>query len=178
MKRWCTVRCVVLGVFIVCLPLFGWWWFRCGPATTLLIVRHADRPITGEDALTPAGVTRAQALAHVGAKAAVAAVYRSNTNRARDTAAPLAAALSLTPVIYPTSDVAGVVSQVFADHRGETVAIVGHSNTVPLIIAEAGGPALPDIAEDEFDNLFVLTVCRCRLGAATLVNLQYGAPSP
>ncbi|HKC82196.1 MAG TPA: hypothetical protein VKB91_13450, partial [Gemmatimonadaceae bacterium] len=71
-----------------------------------------------------------------------------------------------------------LVSQILADHRGEKVLIVGHSNTVPQLISAAGGPSIPDIAADEFDNLFVVSVCRCRRGLATLVNLQYGAPSP
>jgi hypothetical protein len=32
------------------------------------------------------------------------------------------------------------------------------------IIAEADGPALPQIPDSEFDNLFVLTACQCRRG--------------
>lgn len=178
MRRWYSLRCLVLGGVIVTLPIAGWWWYRCGSSTTMIVLRHADRPTTGEDALTAAGLVRAQALAHAGAKAGVAAVYHSDTIRTRDTATPLATALGLTPVVYPPSDVAGVVSQVFADHRGETVVVVGHSNTVPQIIEQAGGPTLPEIDETEFDNLFVLTICQCRRGRATLANLQYGAPSP
>jgi hypothetical protein len=34
---------------------------------------------------------------------------------------------------------------------------------------------VPDLAEDEFDDLFVVTV---RARAATLVRLEYGAESP
>ncbi len=166
---------ILLGVLVVCLP---WWlWFWCGRATTLLIVRHADRQGT-DDALTVQGAARAQQVVHVAEKAGAVAIYRSDTNRARDTAAPLAAALGLTPVVYPANDVATLVSDIFADHRGETVFVVGHSNTVPQIIAEAGGPTVPNIDEGEFDNLFVLTACRCRRGSARLVTLQYGAPSP
>ncbi|NOT07092.1 MAG: hypothetical protein HOP28_02690 [Gemmatimonadales bacterium] len=168
----------MLVLLVLCLPFGLWWWLRCGPATTLLVVRHADRPATGADDLTPAGVARAQELVHLAEKAGVTAVYRTNTVRSEKTAAPLAAALGLTPVIYPQADVAGVVAQVFADHRGETVVVVGHSDTAPLIVAEAGGPTLAEIAGTEFDNLFVLTVCRCWRSRATLVNLQYGAVSP
>ena len=178
MKRWCTLRCLVLGILIAALPIGGWWWFRCGVPTTLIVVRHADCPTTGEDALTPAGLARAQVLAHIGAKAGIAAVYHSDTNRTRDTVLPLATALGLTPVVYPYADIAGVVAQVFADHRGETVVIAGHSDTVLKIIEEAGGPTLPDIDGTEFDDLFVLTACSCRHGRATLANLQYGLPSP
>jgi hypothetical protein len=58
------------------------------------------------------------------------------------------------------------------------VLIVGHSNTVPQIIRAAGGPELPDLPENEFDNLFVLTACSCFGARAHLVRLQYGQPSP
>lgn len=173
-RRW--IFALLLIVVVVSLP-FWWWWFRCGPATTLLIVRHADRQ-GADDALNPAGVARAQELIHVGQKAAIVAIYHSDTIRARDTATPLAAALGITLVQYPSTETAALVDDIFADHRGEAVFVVGHSNTVPQIVEAAGGPSLPNIDDEEFDNLFVLTACRCRRGEATLVNLQYGAISP
>jgi 2,3-bisphosphoglycerate-dependent phosphoglycerate mutase len=165
----------IVGVFVLGFCL--WWWVRCGPTTTLLIVRHADR-MDSQDALSALGLARAQELVHVAAKAGVVGIYRSDTSRARDTAAPLAAALGLTPIVYPANDIMSLVNQIFADHSGSTVVVVGHSNTVPQIIAAAGGPSLANIDELEFDNLFILTNCRCRHRPATLVNLQYGANSP
>jgi len=172
-----TLRLGVLVAVAVVIPIGLLWWFWCGQATTLVLVRHADRD--GQlDALTAAGTARAQELAHVGMKAEFAAIYRSDTNRARDTAAPLATATGLTPVVYPANDVVPLVDDIFADHRGQKVFVVGHSNTVPDIIEAAGGPALPDIDDGEFDNLFVLTVCRCGRRRVTLLNLEYGAASP
>jgi broad specificity phosphatase PhoE len=156
---------------------FWWCWWRCGRETTLLVVRHADRAGT-TDALNAAGVARAQELVHVGEKAGITAIYRSNTIRARDTAAPLASALGLTPVEYVAADTGPLVDTLMADHRGQTVLVVGHSNTVAQIIQAAGGPSLANINDLEFDNLFVLAICRCRRGQARVVNLQYGAPSP
>jgi broad specificity phosphatase PhoE len=87
-------------------------------------------------------------------------------------------ATGLMPIVYAANDVDPLVASIFADHRGEKVLVVGHSNTVPDIIEAAGGPALPDIDDGEFDNLFVLTVCRCDRRRVTLLNLQYGAASP
>jgi broad specificity phosphatase PhoE len=170
-------RHLLIGAAIVVVPGIAVWWFWCGAPTTLVVVRHADRD--GQlDALTAAGTARAQELAHVGVKAGLAAIYRSGTNRARDTAAPLAAATGLAPVVYAANDVDALVASIFADHRGDRVLVVGHSNTVPDIIEAAAGPALPDIDDGEFDNLFVLTVCRCGRTRVTLLNLQYGAVSP
>lgn len=177
MRDRCTWRCALVGAIVVSLPIGLWWWMWCGTTTTLLIVRHADRQ-EGSDALSAAGVTRAEALAHAAQFAGPAAIYHSDTTRTRDTAAALAATVGLTPIVYPAGDAAGVVARIFADHRGQTVVVVGHSNTVPLIVDAAGGPSIPDLDDGEFDRLFVLTVCRCRRGAARLLSLQYGAPSP
>src|SRR6266550_8925661 len=136
-------RTLAVGLFtavIVCLlPFCVWWWRGCGTETTFLIARHADR-VANQDALTAIGLARAQELVHIGEKAGIVAIYHSDTERARQTAAPLAAALGITPVVYPAANTTALVSQIFAEHRGGKVFIVGHSNTVPQIISAAGGP--------------------------------------
>lgn len=148
-----------------------------GAATTILVVRHADR--AGQaDSLTTAGVWRAEILAHVAGAAGVKAIYHSDTRRTRQTAEPLAKELGLTPIVYTTKENDTLVERIFAEHEGETVLVVGHSNTVPTIIATAGGPKIADLPDDEFDKLFVVVVPACRRGVSTLVTLQYGAPSP
>jgi broad specificity phosphatase PhoE len=161
-----------------CLVLLGvWWLLRCDPPTTLLIVRHAERD-GRQDALTAAGLARAAQLVHVGERAGVTAVYHSDTVRTRDTAQPLAKALGLTAMERPATAMTSLVSEILEQHGGETVLVVGHSNTVPQIIGEAGGPMLDNIGEDEFDNLFVLTTWGCWLRQPKLLRLQYGALSP
>jgi broad specificity phosphatase PhoE len=146
------------------------------PVTTLLVVRHADR--AGQaDSLSAAGVARARDLVHVAQTASVRAIYHSDTRRTRDTAAPLAASLGLDLLEYPAKETAPLIERVLEDHAGQTVLIVGHSNTVPTIIAAAGGPVIPDLDEKEFDGLFVVYVT-CRDRPSLLLTLQYGAPSP
>ena len=88
--------------------------------------------------------------------------------------------MSSSPIqyVYPANDVDPLVASILADHRGQKVLVVGHSNTVPDIIEAAGGPSLPDIDGREFDNLFFFTVCRCGRKRVTLLSLQYGAASP
>jgi len=157
--------------FLLCLPIIVWWFWCSSRPTTVMIVRHADR-VTSQDVLSPAGVARAQELAHVAMKANIAAIYHSDTNRARQTAQPVATALTITPIELPASDVTALINGIFSRHEGSTVLVIGHSNTVPLIVAATGGPTISDIAENEFDNLFMLTLCRCRWNRATLVNLQ------
>lgn len=143
---------------------------------TVLVVRHADR--AGQaDSLSAAGVKRAVDLAHVAAAAGVTAIYHSDTKRTRDTAAPLAAALGITPEVYPAKDMAAL-GQMIRNHYRETVLVVGHSNTVPMIVALGGGPTIAEIAEDTFDDLFVLRFHGCDMEQTTMVHLHYGAPTP
>jgi broad specificity phosphatase PhoE len=170
--RWRLASILAAPLVIFSLLALGWA-LVCGAPTTLLIVRHADR--AGRDeGVTAEGATRARALAQAMAKAELAAIYHSDTIRARDTAAPLAELLRMSPNVRPAGDVSSLVSEIFAKHRGERVLIVGHSNTVPQIIHAAGGPELANLPEDEFDNLFVLTVCGCIRQRTSLVTLTYG----
>jgi hypothetical protein len=70
-----------------------------------------------------------------------------------------------------------LANRIRANQAGQKVLVVGHSDSVPQVIAEFGGPAV-NIPANEFDNLYVLTLCRCRWQGVALTNLQYGATSP
>ena len=59
---------------------------------------------------------------------------------------------------------------------GGVVLIVGHSNTIPLIIAALGGPKMPDLCDSEYANLFVLEMPTS--GPPRLIRGKYGAPDP
>lgn len=168
---------IVAGSLIVGVVLAVGGWRLCGEETVVVLVRHADRlPGQKTDELAAAGVARSQELARALEKAGVSAIIHSDTQRAAQTAAPLAARIAVTPIVIPGKDIAAVVGEV-RKRRGETILVVGHSNTVPMIIAAFGGPELPDLGEAAFGDLFVLTVCRCSWRPARLVNLQYGAVS-
>lgn len=167
-----AVAAVVALIAAVIANLYFCW----GPPTTVVLVRHADRQGTA-DALSNAGVTRAQELAHVMAKSGITAIYTSEALRTQETAAPTAAALGLVPAAVAAADVVGLADRIRANQAGQSVLVVGHSDSVPQVIAEFGGPAV-DIPADEFDNLYILTLCRCRWQGVALTNLQYGATSP
>ena len=168
----CGWRCLALICVCITVIVVGWW-FLCGPHTTVLLVRHADRD-NNVDLLNAVGLARAQELAHVVDKAGLAAIIRSDAVRAQQTAEPAATAEGLVPIVLPQADVTAFIDEIRNNHRGQTVLVVGHSDTVPQIIAGLGGPAVT-IGGTEFDNFYVLTLCRCRFGGARLTNLQYGA---
>jgi broad specificity phosphatase PhoE len=153
------------------------------PASTVVVlVRHAEK-VPGADpdpALSETGSARAAALAARPEVAGVRAAYVTQFRRTALTAAPLAARRGFTPTERPISgDVAAYAAALAAAIRarpaGDTVLVVGHSNTVPQIVAALGGPRLPNIDDAEYARLFVVTLEAD--GTAALRETTYGAPS-
>ena len=154
---------------------------------TFVVVRHAEKATDDPEnpGLSAAGRARATALAERLRDTPLVATYATEFRRTQQTAQP-AAALHGVPVqaYFARGPAAEVVAQWRQAHDAGTVLVVGHSNTVPAIIAALGGPAVT-IADEEFDGLFVLTVpasAAAAPGAAaapapTLVTLRYGAPT-
>ncbi len=142
---------------------------------TIILVRHAEKaPAGGKDpALSPVGEARAQALVGALAKAGITAIVTSPYQRTQRTAQPLAQALGVTPQVVDAA-VPAVVAALKASPGDGAVLVVGHSNTVPGIIAALGGPLLPELPEESFNQLFVLLPG----SPPRLVQAQYGAASP
>lgn len=148
--------------------------------TTIVLVRHAEKAAepAADPPLTAAGEARARLLVDAVAGMPVRAILSTDFARTRATAAPLAARLGLVPEIVDARarDHARLVAEgILAHHRGETVVVVGHSNTVPDIVAALGAPKPTAICDSEYDNLFVVRVPAS--GPATLERRHYGAPS-
>ena len=150
-------------------------------APSLLVgVRHADtaQEPAGDRALSDAGMKRAQALAAALRNAGVSAIITSQYRRSRDTAQPLASALGLTPEVIPISKatIDSHMKQLEAaarKHKGKVVLVVGHEESVPMLVAALGGPRLPNICPSSHSNLYVLAIAD---GKAQLVLSRYGAP--
>jgi phosphohistidine phosphatase SixA len=140
--------------------------------TTVILVRHAEKAgPSGDVPLSSAGRARATRLASVLRDAGVKRIYTSDLIRTRATAAPLATRLGLTPEQLPAAAVDPLVARLRALPPGAVALVVHHSNTVPEIAQKLGAPRQPEIAEDEYDRLLVLT--RSPQGAVQLVTLRY-----
>jgi broad specificity phosphatase PhoE len=145
----------------------------------VILVRHAERAAepAADPGLTPAGQQRAQALVQALAAAQVGAIITTQYKRTQDTAAPLAQALKLQPQVIAAERGQGAahvkaVAQAVRAMSG-TLLVVGHSNTVPAILAELGGPRLADFCETSFHHVLVL-----RPGSPnSALQLSYGEPS-
>jgi broad specificity phosphatase PhoE len=128
--------------------------------------------------LSPDGRRRGDDLAAALLDAGVTAILTSQFRRTRETAQKVATVLGLTPVAIP---VTGTIEQhvnalaaAVRNHRGGTILVVGHSNTVPALLKALGGPELPNLCETTFDRLFVLGLTD---GKALLTRSRYGAAS-
>jgi phosphohistidine phosphatase SixA len=124
----------------------------------VILVRHAEKADDqAEDpVLSAQGTARAAALARHLAAANVKAIYVTQYRRTGLTAAPLAAALKLTPITMNAQEAAATVANMRAEHAGDVVLYVGHSNTVGQIARASGNPGEFELDDDEYDNLFVL----------------------
>ncbi|MCH7977135.1 MAG: histidine phosphatase family protein [Bacteroidetes bacterium] len=142
--------------------------------TTILLVRHAEKqnPNSNDQAepLSADGEARARELAESIYRSGVTEIYSTNFVRTLATAQPLADSLKLQPILY--DDPAQLASQILADHTGDIVFVVGHSNTAGAV-ANALGANVPTQTIGDYDNLYVITVA----AQTNVVNLQYGADS-
>jgi broad specificity phosphatase PhoE len=130
--------------------------------TTVIVVRHADKvDTTRSSPLSEAGRARAETLAAALADARVEAIYVTQYPRSRLSAEPLARRLGLTPrVVEAGGETAmharAVAERIRAEAAGRTVLVIGHSNTVPAIVAALGGGDVGRIEDPEYDHMFIV----------------------
>ncbi|MCP2043651.1 histidine phosphatase family protein [Pontibacter sp. HSC-36F09] len=131
--------------------------------TTVYLVRHAEKDTTdasNEDPeLTEAGHARAEALRALLEGQEVDALYATKYMRTGQTLYPLAKERNLEVVQYEGHDFEGLKARILQEHRGQTIVVAGHSNTL-LPIIEAFGATKPfeEIADSQYRYLFKLTV--------------------
>jgi phosphohistidine phosphatase SixA len=126
---------------------------RPAPAPTFYVMRHLHTPAGVRDPdLTATGQAAAQALSIMLDKDRPRAIYVSNTRRAQQTAAPLAARSNIIPKIYDPADTAGLITTVTSETG--IVLIVGHSNTVPDIVERLGGERPAALVHEDFGDLW------------------------
>jgi phosphohistidine phosphatase SixA len=126
--------------------------------TTVVLLRHAEKVSKHPDAgLSSAGRRRAEDLAWGLAAFRPSALYASDRRRTQETLAPLARMTGLPVRVVPRGEEAALAAGILAEHRGKTVVVCGHSDSV-FVVAEALGWSGQLQEVERFDLLFVLTV--------------------
>lgn len=151
--------------------------FAASGAAAVFIVRHAEKrdPKDDKSTLSARGFSRARDLRRALASTPLKAVYCTEYERTRQTAAPTAAAHGLAPIETPSDDVKALASRLRALPEDADVLVVGHSDTIPELLAELGVSTRAAIAPNDYDNLFVVTPRAS--GAPEFHWLHYGAAS-
>jgi broad specificity phosphatase PhoE len=157
------------------------WFFESQATTTIIFVRHAEKADTpAEDpGLSPAGQRRAAELARQLVDADVIqgidAIYSTPFRRTKETAEAVADALDLPVNTYDVADTEPVLESILKKHKGKIILVVAHSNTLPVLIANLGASKrVPPIAEDEYDNIYVISIPW--FGKTKTIRLRYGEP--
>ncbi len=157
------------------------WFFESQSTTTIIFVRHAEKAAVGGDdpPLSEAGERRVEELTRllldVDVIAGIDAVYSTPYQRTQQTAQPVADALDLPINTYDASDTEDFLDTILREEKGRIVLVVGHSNTVPDMIANLGGhKEVPDIAEDEYDNIYFLSIPW--FGKTKTIRMRFGEP--
>lgn len=145
----------------------------------IFVVRHAERADggagtggmigTNDPPLSAEGTERARRLATHLASADVKHIFTTEFQRTRDTAGPVAQKAGIKAVVVSSRDPAALLRQV--REARDNVLIVGHSNTVPDVLKQLGVTSTVSIADNEYDNLFV--VVRPATGEPALIRLRY-----
>lgn len=153
-----------------------------GPAEaplTFIVVRHAEKATDDpqDPNLSTVGLARADALAERLRDAPLVAAYATEFRRTQQTARPAADAHGLTIGAYfargPAVESAAHWKQA---HRRGTVLVVGHSNTVPDLVAALCSCTTQPMDDTEYDRLSIVRVDAA--GRATLEVQRYGGTSP
>lgn len=155
-----STRRIFMFCLLVMVAIMG---FGTQAQTTVWIVRHAEKdlknPADPDPALSVEGQDRAKDLASLMLPKRVLAVYSTPFKRTMQTAEPTAYGHGVTVQTYDPADPAALASSVLRQHKGGSVLIIGHSNTVLELVESFGiKRPIPALSEDDYDYIFAVTV--------------------
>lgn len=163
-----------LGAVLV--VAFAVWLLSAASTTTVIVMRHAEKAALPIDdpLLSLEGEARAQALAHFFGQApagfGVEAIIVSEFRRSQETVRPLANRLGIPVIVVPAAEPERAVERALDEYRGGRVLIVGHSDTLPLLVEELSGRKVPALREDEYGVVYV--VARPRFSRASVTRFD------
>lgn len=146
-RRFASVICLLLA--LLC---------SNAAARTIFLVRHAEKAVAAPGSKDPdlslEGHARARALAAMLKDAGIGAIFVTEFKRTQQTAAPLARAKMLAVHKVEAADTAELLKRLNVS-AAANVLVVTHSNTLGEIARGLGAAGDIQIAEDDYDNLFI-----------------------
>ncbi len=157
------------------------WFFESQATTTIIFFRHAEQTSHDEadPPLSEAGQRRVaeltRQLVDADVVAGIDAIYSTPYIRSLETARPLADQLDLPINTYAADDTEEILDTILKNHKGKIILVIGHSNTLPVLIANLGASKkVPAIAQNEFDNIFIISIPW--FGKTKTIRLRIGEP--
>jgi 2,3-bisphosphoglycerate-dependent phosphoglycerate mutase len=170
-----TALTALIGAAVL---IFAAWLWITADSTVIIVIRHAEKVLDGgvDPPLNSEGEARAALLAQMFGDARlpghIDAIYVSPALRNRLTAAPLAARLGVTPTVEAADDPKTLARRVMREHSGGRILVVGHTNTLPGIVAAlSGAKDIPPIGDLEYGTMYIITVPR--IGSANYLRVNY-----
>lgn len=139
-----------------------------------VVVRHAEKSQDDlkNPSLSPAGQIRASALGRRFRAKPLVAAYATAYKRTQQTASPAAAASGIDVTTY---DASGPASEFATElrrlHTQGTILVVGHSNTVPDIVAAICDCAVAPMDDSDYGRVYEVHVDGAR--RATLAESRF-----
>jgi len=126
--------------------------------TTIYFIRHAEKADKSSDpSLSEAGIQRANHWNDVFSSINFDAVYSTNYNRTQQTANPIAKKNKVIIKLYDPKTIN--IEKLKKEHLGQTILIVGHSNTTPDLVNKCINQNVYDAMEEtSFGNLYIVTI--------------------
>ncbi|MDA0705412.1 MAG: phosphoglycerate mutase family protein [Proteobacteria bacterium] len=178
-RRVRTARRIQVFIIYTAIAIGLAWFFESQATTTIIFVRHAEQTDheAADPGLSEAGLRRVaeltRQLVDADVVAGIDAIYATPLRRSQETAQPLADRLELPINNYDATDTEAVLATILKAHKGKIILVVGHSNTVPELIANLGASKkVPVIERNEFDNIYVISIPW--FGKTKTIRLRYG----
>ena len=150
--------------------------------TRFFVVRHAEKADNGDDpGLSEAGRSRAGALKSILLKERIDTIFVSSKKRTQETADPLASLLVKRYHIYPATRQGNeeLIRQLKSIRGNKNVLVVGHSNTVPVVVDSLmTDPQKITIGENDYNKLYIVSVKRFPITRKKLDIRFYGQATP
>ena len=121
---------------------------------TIYVSRHMRKGEGDDPSLSAQGAAEAAQLAALLKDRGIMAIFVTPTKRSRETAQPLATGTGAPIETYDPRDTAALAQRAAA--IAGSILIVGHSNTVPAIVAAVGATAPGPMTEEDFGRIFAV----------------------
>lgn len=133
---------------------------------TVILLRHAEKDLTDEDAINPdlsaEGKRRAENLVRIAEKYQPDAIYSTDYERTRATVRPLARKRRALTQIYDERNLPAMQAAINSG-KFKRVVVVGHNNTTPALVnLLLGADRYQPLGGNEYDKIWIVKIKRNR----------------